>query len=139
MLELENLLSIPIMCIFAFFASNAFDLYMENSKIEDQCKNYKYDDYNNSNYNNCIKDKNQKLNELKNKKFIFFIVIGIISIILAYYIQTLPAKGGIAGGGVLLILYGLIVNWTSMDDKTKLLVLGGGLSTLITVSYKYYS
>lgn len=145
-MELSNLLSLPIMCIYAFFVSKSFDLYTEKARIEKECIDYN-SKYSYSSYSSHLHDENDpcaarkdiKLNELRNNKFFYLMVVGILSIVLSYYLHSGPARIGVAGGGALIILLALIENWSSFDDNKKVFVLGGGLASLIAVSYNYYS
>lgn len=89
--------------------------------------------------------KDDVMKEKIQKNIIIDIVFGIVALVLAYYVfgksklKNSIVKYGLALGGIILLIYSMICNWDSVEDQTKLFVIGGALIFVILYSYKLMS
>jgi hypothetical protein len=89
--------------------------------------------------------KDDVMKEKIQKNIIIDIVFGIVALVLAYYVfgksrlKNGIVKYGLALGGIILLIYSMICNWDSIEDQTKLFVIGGSLLFMILYSYKIIS
>ena len=146
----ESLFGIPIALLYPFFFSKAIDVFTDRSKISDMCNGIPYSSndnvqilgYDNASKNpeyiDCHDKKTVALNKLDTNKFIFLIVIGIFGIIIASMIQTKATKVGIGIGGIITIIYALLMYWSHINEKIKVVITGLGLVLLIYLSIKLY-
>lgn len=76
------------------------------------------------------------------KKFSFMIIIGVLSILVGTYAASSNPRYGVAGwgvstGGLLLVIYYVIMNWWRLDTNLKLVILGSSLAGIIYGSTRF--
>jgi hypothetical protein len=79
----------------------------------------------------------QKDSEIYNRN-VFFItsLIGIITIIVSFFLTLEFVSNGFLTGAIFLIIYGTIRYWGFMSDKIKAIMLGLTLVLLVWIAYK---
>ena len=95
-------------------------------------------------YDKCRDKRQMELEELKKRKFNVMMVIGFIGIIVGVILhkqsiaggQLQVAGAGLAVGGVLTMVYYIFENWWRMNEKSRLIVSGALLISLIYGSYQ---
>jgi hypothetical protein len=83
------------------------------------------------------------MDKLKTDKFNIMMIIGFIGIIVGTLLHKqnvfdgkLRTSGaGLAAGGLLTLIYYIFENWWRMNEKSRLVVSGGVLTSLIYSSY----
>jgi len=69
---------------------------------------------------------------------VFFVnlVIGLIVLVLSFFLSVEAVSSGLMGGGVIMIVYGTIRYWGALSDVWRTLMLGVALAILVVVGYK---
>ncbi len=70
--------------------------------------------------------------------FIVALIIGVGGLIGSYFIKQHLVGNGLAGGSILLILYGVMRYWRQANDIVKFVLLGIALAVLIWMAYKKF-
>lgn len=126
--------SIGIAVLYAiFFAYAVHSLYR---MPESRCS---FEKFNATNYTQSFEACYKRQNELREKhNYVSFVMLGIISIasIIAGMYLNGSVKDGIAGGGVLLLVYASLRYWGNVGEVVRLAVLGAGLVALIIIASK---
>jgi len=148
---------VPIAVLYGIFFTKLLNIMFNYEEVNNQCDGIqKYtDSKNNSNgfryigsqmteeYKQCRDKRKEDIESIELKKFNIMMIIGFIGIIVGVILHKQNIFGGgmsIAGaglgvGGVLTIIYYIILHWRKMNDKKRLFISGGILSSLIYASY----
>jgi len=149
---IPKLFIIPIAVLYGVFFTKLLNIIYGYEEINNQCNNIpKYLETGknqlaqyNKMYQVCEDKKNKEIKDLELKQFNIMMVIGFIGIIVGVALHKQNIIGGnmyIAGaglgiGGVMTLVYYIIMNWTNMNDKKRVVISGGILFSLIYASYK---
>ena len=112
-----------------FFSSKlSTKIFEENSK---SCSDFKYDT---PEYKSCHKDYTQNKSDQDTKKFVFMMIVGIISLMIVYNLDANNTiRYGVGLGGLMTIIYALFMNWSSMNETIRLCVLGVSFVSLLYI------
>lgn len=69
---------------------------------------------------------------------VFFInvIVGLIVIVVSFFLVVEAVSSGLMGGGVIMIVYGTIRYWGGLSDVLRTIMLGVALAVLVFVGYK---
>jgi hypothetical protein len=69
---------------------------------------------------------------------VFFInvLVGIITVVISFFLSVGTVSAGLMGGGAILIIYGTIRYWGSLSDWLRTIMLGIALAVMIWIGYK---
>lgn len=132
---------IAIGFVYVFFLSLIVDRLLNHDLLEQvndameqvyNTKDKKYADQ----YNARIKEHNKVIAAYNTQKFIFMIILGVMSIMSGGYLANCDARyamsgRGIALGGVISIIYYTAHDWTNINKDIKVIVLGLTLAFLL--------
>lgn len=149
MFDNEILIAAPIAILYPFFVSKAYDYHAGITSNADKCRELRnklyeipFEDRKSNPEYNKINDLvvacDKESNALENKKFMYMVVIAIASIIIAVLTKSLPVTYGVGAGSIILLLYTIFMNWHSMYEGTKILIMGLALVVLLYASMKYF-
>lgn len=95
-------------------------------------------------YKNCVKEKQKMKDDFENNKFLFLIVLSVLSMIISCYLLSgssnknyNSAFAGIIGGSLLTIIYQIFFYWSNLHDNLKLAIYSASFVLLVVVSGKY--
>src|SRR3989442_722342 len=80
--------------------------------------------------------KNLQYNEKIHNTIVLLLILGILAIILSYFIPSKYINIGLYFGGILLILTTVIINYKNISDEIKLFLICLILGYLIWFAYK---
>lgn len=132
--NMSSVYCIVIAVLFAFFVSYLFNKLLDVDSIANcYSKAKKVEDL-----DTCSAMKTA----FDEKKFSFMVIIGILSILVGTYMASADPKYGVAGwgissGGMLLVVYYILINWWRLDTNFKLLILGTSLAGIIYGSIRF--
>jgi len=86
----------------------------------------------------CRKERESKLDDVKFKQHIMLIVVAFIGILATSAIQTNSTKVGVGIGGILTLIAALTMYWHKYNETAKLAVLGVSFVSLILLSVRLY-
>jgi len=72
----------------------------------------------------------------ENFLFYFNLVLGLIVVVVSFFLAAEAVSAGFLAGGVIQILYGTIRNWVNLSDIFRTIMLGVALVVLVYVGYK---
>ena len=95
-------------------------------------------------YKKCENEKKQMKDEFENNKFLFLIVVSVLSMLITCYLLSgnndknyNSAFAGIIGGSLLTIIYQIFLNWNDLHDNLKLAIYSASFVLLVVVSGRY--
>ena len=137
-MKLNIIISLSIAIIYFALINKVFSVYYNIEKINDMCKNIKFNYSSNDNdiYNQCDKEKRELLDNIKKQQLVPYIIIICVSLLFSIVLNNYNniLSYGI-GLGTLFILINLIIsNWYNFNDKHKLLVYSSAFISLILLS-----
>jgi len=120
--------------VYVFFMSLLVDRLLDYDRIDKMCS---FTGLVGSDYATRLVACNQAKKDYEVKKFTYMIMIGVLSIfggtVLASTDKKYATGGwGISTGGIMLVIYYTIVNWSLLDKNVQIGVLG---TTLIALFY----
>ena len=86
----------------------------------------------------CGKEFNEVNNVYNRNVFFTSLIIGLVVIFAGVVLKLESVSAGIMGGGVLLVLYGMIIYWGELGKYLRLFILGLVLAALIWIGYKKF-
>lgn len=134
--------AIPIAITYAFFTNSLTSRITGFGNVYKMCDNIEYQTYDNSDYKICNKKMNEQIEMLTKKNFMYMMALSLIGMIVGtilmskYPSNMLDGGFGIALGAMLTMIYQLVLNWTTMKENFRLIVLGGIFVGLVMASYK---
>lgn len=132
--NMSSVYCVVIAVLYAFFVSYLFNKLLGENLVNRNCYvNLKPEE---------ITECNNKVTAFDEKKFSFMVIIGVLSVLVGTYMATSNPKYGIAGwgissGGLLLVVYYILINWWRLDTNLKLLILGSSLAGIIYGSTRF--
>jgi|APSaa5957512622_1039677.scaffolds.fasta_scaffold02115_12 hypothetical protein len=84
----------------------------------------------------CREDYNNADSSYERNIFSANLIIGIIVLIIAFFLSIEAISSGLMGGAVMLIVYGSIRYWEELDDVFRAFMLGVVLVILIWLGYR---
>ena len=156
------LVILGIAFIFALFVGYGIEVFDSSPKYEDFCSRDLFDIKNES---ECLaqggewredlgvpksvdgagfcgepKECYNQLNDAREKQsktvFIVALVVGVLTVVLSFFLKKEEVGAGLLGGSILLILYGTIRYWEFANNVIKFVLLGVALAVLIWIGYK---
>ena len=95
-------------------------------------------------YKICENEKKQMKDEFENNKFLFLMVVSVLSMLITCYLLSgssdknyNSAFAGIIGGSLLTIIYQIFLNWNGLHDNLKLAIYSASFVLLVVVSGRY--
>lgn len=128
--------------VYAAFLCVLVNRMLNNEGIEQHCSEKNMPQFGSDEYM-TKKTKCEKLRkQFSNKKFVYLVVLGIISIVGGVSVaHTCPeyctGGSGVAVGGLLVVVYETLVNWTELRDDVKIIMLGSALLATFYASTRY--
>jgi hypothetical protein len=141
--EFNYLFYIVIAFVYAGFLITLVDRLLNSEKLEKECSWDRLLKHTGTEYTSA-NDKCKKMRkEFDNKKFIYLITAGLLSIaggITAAHSNPSFCTGGagVAVGGVFIVLYETLANWHDLRNDVKIIMLGLSLLALFYGSTRYY-
>jgi len=134
--EFSYLFYILIAFVYAGLLITVVNKLLDGDKIKKHCS---YDSLSNDT-KKCEKIKK----EFENKKFIYLIALGVMSVVGGVSAaRSNPAYctggSGVAAGGFLIIIFETLSNWYELRTNVKIFMLGAALISLLYGSSRYYS
>lgn len=141
--EFNYLFYIVIAFVYAGFLITLVDRLLDSEKLEKECSwnhllNYTGTEYTSTN------DKCKKMRkDFDNKKFIYLITLGLVSIaggctIVHSNSSFCTGGAGVAVGGAFIVLYETLANWHELRNDVKIFMFGIALLALFYGSTRYY-
>ena len=113
--------------LFSFIAYTIYTFY----------KGPSYPEYNQTDYTQKLEKYREDRKRYSSNMFIIFSIIGLLTTFIGISLSRIETVGsGIIGGGILTILSGIVIGWSSMNEYVRILVLGSILAFLIYLAYK---
>lgn len=132
----EIVMNIGIASLYPFFIGKLLNYYLEIDKLDTKCGRYVFFDKENQNDQDYEICKDTLANREYNK-FIILMIVGIFSILLSFYIKEQKISAGIGFGGLIMMLYTIVINWNTFNEPFKLIMIGSALSILIYLGIKF--
>ena len=124
----QNIIFLAISIILPFFTSKAYDTFVEKQQLD--CDK----STTNVNHHTCQVNQNKINDEYDMNKLMYMIIIGfgcIVSGYLASIFASNTSLKGISVGGLILLLWNLLINWRLFDQKKQVMILGIILSCFL--------
>ncbi|MCR4323568.1 MAG: hypothetical protein NUV37_01195 [Nanoarchaeota archaeon] len=159
----QTILAIAIALIAVFFIAYAIQSFYPSPKYEDYCGKFDrpieitnevqclelegtwipyaekvpdgregYCDF----YTMCNEEYNSAKEPYEFHVFIINLFLGLIILILAFFLSVEAISTGFMGGGAILMIYGTIRYWSELSDVLRTIFLGIALFTLVFFGYK---
>ena len=87
----------------------------------------------------CREDYDEARKPYERNVFFANLIIGLIVLVVAFFLGLEAVSSGLMGGAVMLIVYGSIRYWGELSDVWRTLMLGVALAVLIWLGYKKLS
>jgi len=108
-------------CDYSISPIKSFESCQDNMTVG-ECRTLMLNESSNY-YETCSKNYDSAEKEYKKNFFIIANILGILAIIIAYFIkETINISAGVFMSGIIIILWSLMKSWTSANDKLKFVI-----------------
>jgi hypothetical protein len=134
---------VVISFVYAGFLCVLVDRILDSEGLEKNCSYKNIIKYDTAEYTARTEKCTKLKKEFENKKFVYLMALGVLSIIGGISAARASPEyctggAGIAVGGMLVIFYETLINWYDLRTDAKILMLGVSLIALFYGSTKYY-
>jgi hypothetical protein len=135
----QYFLYIIIGLLTSMFTSKTYDVvnkYENINKIKCIYKNNNGYSVDNSKYDLCTTNKNKLINEYTTNKMYYMLVIGFLLLVLGVTASNYQEKSnatlkGLSLGGLFLIIFYVISNWSKINNVHQIILIGAILASLM--------
>jgi hypothetical protein len=142
-IEFNYLFYVLIAFVYFEFLLTLVDILLDREKLEKECSWVRLLQYTGTEYKST-NDKCKKMRkDFDNKKFIYLITLGLLSIaggctIVHSNTAFCTSGAGVAVGGAFVVLYETLANWHELRNDAKIFMFGIALLALFYGSSRYY-
>lgn len=142
----QNILYIAIGCLLASFTSRMYDVIVDYDSVDKKCDNIPWTEPTQNNRKTkrqqCDEDRDIALENIKNTKLTCMLIIGFLYIVAGVYLSKQYSNASIRGitfGGILLLLWHILLNWYKFSNLQQVLLIGGALAGLLYAGVTGYN
>jgi uncharacterized membrane protein (DUF106 family) len=152
--NIETPFTIAILVFYIALVNKFADVFFEKKDVVNHCANVKLDysyklekeEYEKkmTKYKNCQEEKDIMKSEFENNKFLFLIVISVLSMLICSYLFNVGENKnynstfvGIIAGSLLTIIYQIFLNWNDINDNLKLVIYSASFVIIVIASGNY--
>lgn len=123
-------IAISIAILYPMFFKKLGDVATNIKELNKKC-GYRYGYFETENEKIDKKDCDKKYESVDTKRFTMLLVAGLVALVVSYFIESPAVSIGLGGAGIISILYSTFDYWSYLDDKSKLILVGLALGTLL--------